>query len=200
MSETISASIIWIDAEGNITATAPDTTPYIVDVTEGGELDHYEDAEGTRWSPELDDEGRVIALRNTEERFEVVPPVPAGTEIWRETGTEEAPVTLVYTPVLAPVTTRRELRLPEGARLLEEGEEVVRGIDGKLYFAGEDPQEVPAEIRIREIKAALARIDAEYRTPRTLADAATGDAWAIARLAEAEALAAPLREELRELE
>jgi hypothetical protein len=45
----------------------------------------------------------------------------------------------------------------------------------------------------------LNAIDREYRTPRTLADAIAGDTWAITRLAEAEALCAPIRAELAEL-
>ncbi|MDR0454760.1 MAG: hypothetical protein LBH05_08120 [Deferribacteraceae bacterium] len=45
----------------------------------------------------------------------------------------------------------------------------------------------------------LEKIDKEYRTPRTLADAVLGNEWAINRLKEAEELAEPLRIELAEL-
>jgi hypothetical protein len=46
------------------------------------------------------------------------------------------------------------------------------------------------------LKTRLEMIDREYRTPRTLADAARGDAWAINRLEQAEELSAPIRAEL----
>jgi hypothetical protein len=45
----------------------------------------------------------------------------------------------------------------------------------------------------------LNAIDREYRTSRTLSDAINGDEWAIARLAEAEALCVPIRAEMAEL-
>lgn len=46
----------------------------------------------------------------------------------------------------------------------------------------------------------LARLDAEYLTPRTLAGLGTGDAEALARWNEHEERAIPLRERLAELE
>jgi hypothetical protein len=72
----------------------------------------------------------------------------------------------------------------------------------KLWLAaGGEPVIIPEpNPRRAEILAELARIDSVYRTPRTLADAALGDEWAIGRLQTAETLAAPLRAELAELE
>jgi hypothetical protein len=52
----------------------------------------------------------------------------------------------------------------------------------------------PTEKEIIEMR--LQMIDREYRTPRTLADAARGNAWALSRLAQAEELSEPLRAEL----
>lgn len=52
----------------------------------------------------------------------------------------------------------------------------------------------------KEIREELARLDAEYLTPRTLAGLTIGDEIAIARYAEHEDRAAPLRERLKELE
>ena len=68
-------------------------------------------------------------------------------------------------------------------------------------FEEEYPPEPPSpeEVRKGEILAELAKIDTEYRTDRTLADAVLGNKWAIARLEEAERLAEPLRTELAEL-
>ena len=50
------------------------------------------------------------------------------------------------------------------------------------------------------IKEELARLDAEYLTPRTLAGLSQNDQEALERYAEHEKKAAPLRERLRELE
>lgn len=54
-------------------------------------------------------------------------------------------------------------------------------------------------VRRAEIQAELSRIDTEYRTLRTLADAATGSEWALERLVQADTLSKLLREELKEL-
>ena len=68
-------------------------------------------------------------------------------------------------------------------------------------FEEEYPPEPPSpeEVRKGEILEELAKIDTEYRTDRTLADAVLGNEWAVARLQEAERLAEPLRQELAEL-
>lgn len=50
------------------------------------------------------------------------------------------------------------------------------------------------------LKARLARLDAEYLPPRTLAGLATGDAEALTRWREHEEKTAPLRKKFRELE
>ena len=51
----------------------------------------------------------------------------------------------------------------------------------------------------RTIKGELARLDAEWLTPRTLAGLSTGDSEAVSRWQEHERLAAPLRAKLAEL-
>lgn len=63
----------------------------------------------------------------------------------------------------------------------------------KLWKKEPSPAALPRNI---EIKMELSRIDAEYRTQRTIAAAALGDTFAIRRLEEAEKLCAPLRAEL----
>lgn len=50
------------------------------------------------------------------------------------------------------------------------------------------------------IKEELARLDAEYLTPRTLAGLATGDSYAMTKWQEHEQKAIPLRQRLEELE
>lgn len=53
---------------------------------------------------------------------------------------------------------------------------------------------------VKGIKEELARLDAEYLTPRTLAGLSTGDAEAMTRWQEHEEKAIPLRTRLKELE
>lgn len=53
---------------------------------------------------------------------------------------------------------------------------------------------------VKGIKEELARLDAEYLTPRTLAGLSTGDEEALARWNEHEEKAVPLRARLAELE
>ncbi|MDR1165757.1 MAG: hypothetical protein LBO66_07775 [Deltaproteobacteria bacterium] len=60
----------------------------------------------------------------------------------------------------------------------------------------------PEQIRdakINELKFKLWGLDQEYLTQRILAGAARGDAYALAKIAEHEALAAPIRQELSNL-
>ena len=56
-----------------------------------------------------------------------------------------------------------------------------------------------AALSPKTIKSELARLDAEWLTPRTLAGLSSGDAEALARWQEHERLAAPLRAKLAEL-
>ena len=51
----------------------------------------------------------------------------------------------------------------------------------------------------QEIRNEISRIEWEYKTTRTIADAAMGNEWAINRLREAEELLKPLRAELATL-
>lgn len=53
--------------------------------------------------------------------------------------------------------------------------------------------------REEEIRNEIYRIETEYKTTRTIADAAMGNEWAINRLREAEELLKPLRAELAAL-
>ncbi|GHV57101.1 hypothetical protein FACS189460_3070 [Deltaproteobacteria bacterium] len=85
--------------------------------------------------------------------------------------------------------------------------EIVRGRDGGLYFAGEEPQPTPEEeaaeaaaARRAEIQAELAAIDlASVRPLRAITEGTATD-YDRNRLAELEARAAQLRAELREME
>ena len=138
---------------------------------------------GAEWAPVINKNNMVTELKLGKEKVAVKPHVAAGEEI------------IIGDDETASPLYKMELgALPEGAILTNKP--YVRGLDGYLYLAGDEPTEKPVSMRIEEIKRELDRIDNEYRTPRTLADATLGSEWARAKLSLGEELAAPLRTEL----
>ena len=159
-----------------------------------GDLYAYEYL-GLEWMPTINKKGMVTELKRDEDKIAIKPPVPAGNEIEI---TEYRDNKDTYTESATPLFTMKiVLELPEGAIITDKP--YVRGIDGYLYLAGDEPTEKPVEMQIEDLKAELAKIDAKYRTPRTLAEAMQDDEYALNKLAEADSLSEALRAELREL-
>ncbi|UQZ88532.1 hypothetical protein C4J81_04650 [Deltaproteobacteria bacterium Smac51] len=87
-----------------------------------------------------------------------------------------------------------ELRHNDQVAGLDYLRETIRFYGGDLGELATDKE------RAIEIKSELDALDAEYLTPRILANLAVGDEYALARKAEHEAKAAPLRHQLAGLE
>ena len=155
---------------------------------------------GAEWIPVINKNNMVTELKFGKGKVAVKPNVPEGADITIITTTktaEEGEEEKTITEIACPLYKQELGALPEGGFLTDKA--CVFGIDGYRYLAGDEPTEKPASMRIEEIKAELAKIDREYRTPRTLAEAAQGNEYALNKLAEADSLSEALRAELREL-
>lgn len=133
--------VIIKNQDGSVMMQAP-AEHYTEYITEGGDLEGYLDEAGKLWQPVYQD-GFICGLEADAQTISIDPPQEGGE-------------TLVingvsYTASYAPMTTREELHLPEGAELTDK--EIVTAY-GKWWLAGDEPTEAPAEYLDAENRAA----------------------------------------------